>query len=835
MNEFSCRSACYLLAVFMLATALTACSITPETPSPIITATAQPTESPPDVEVVFQVSIPSETGAEGDVYLEIFNDPAGSGFDVQCHLFDTVDGDTHQLTLSLLQGTLLQYRYLLDTGQELRVEHTLAGAPVTYRRYFAKIPGEVHDIVTSWSDRPSDAPAGQLIGSVTDPYDNPLPDMLITAGGLCTFTGADGYFQLQGLPAGLHNLVVSSIHGTTLPFQQGAVIEGDSITEAQVVVRRTQTAKITFLLEEPGISVQNATIRLTGNLCETGNNFSGLYRPNSGNFNRTTELIRLDDGRYVITLILPVGFDFRYQYTMGDAFINTELDANGESATHQLIIPDSNVTITDRVSAWSSDGNQPVHFSVTVPDETPLTDTVSIQFDLDGWSSPLPMQRVEDHTWSFTLYHPLPEQKQLTYRYCRNLLCTAAPALEVNNGPAEQTIRLVDNGEMQIQDVIQSWAWLPPTGEQTSIIGSPVQPRGSAFMAGVELQTLQKEGSSEMSSAAFDNISSIGANWVVLTPSWRFTRVNPPRLEMAVGEDLFAADVEDAIQKARDYGLQIAMFPRILLDDETGAWWAGASRDGVWWDAWFSQIRAFYRNFAWLAQENGIPVLIFGDPSIAPAYPDGILPSGISSDVFSDAEERWVSIVKEMRTLYQGQVMFAADDVARASFSPEFFQMFDSLYFLVDTPLTAGNLVNQDLNDSVRTYLDTQIFPFSETVQRDVILALNYPSHPDAVKGFIETEHGCIGFDSLAASDQETRKVFGSGTSEEPMPDFTIQYKIYESFLRAVNENEQIAGLVSRGYYVPVERHDFSTSIRGKPAAALLWYWFPRFVYSEPQ
>ncbi|MEM5776439.1 MAG: hypothetical protein AAGU05_15655, partial [Anaerolineaceae bacterium] len=65
-------------------------------------------------------------------------------------------------------------------------------------------------------------------------------------------------------------------------------------------------------------------------------------------------------------------------------------------------------------------------------------------------------------------------------------------------------------------------------------------------------------------------------------------------------------------------------------------------------------------------------------------------------------------------------------------------------------------------------------------------------------------------------------------------PDFDIQYKIYESFLNAVNQNEWVMGLVSRGYYAPVERRDFSSSVRGKPASALLWYWFPRFVSSEP-
>ncbi|MFM8368960.1 MAG: hypothetical protein ACKOBD_09415, partial [Chloroflexota bacterium] len=56
------------------------------------------------------------------------------------------------------------------------------------------------------------------------------------------------------------------------------------------------------------------------------------------------------------------------------------------------------------------------------------------------------------------------------------------------------------------------------------------------------------------------------------------------------------------------------------------------------------------------------------------------------------------------------------------------------------------------------------------------------------------------------------------------------QADIYEAMLSAVNARPWISGFVSRGYYMPVTLQDKSTSIHGKPAADVLWYWYPRLL-----
>jgi hypothetical protein len=46
----------------------------------------------------------------------------------------------------------------------------------------------------------------------------------------------------------------------------------------------------------------------------------------------------------------------------------------------------------------------------------------------------------------------------------------------------------------------------------------------------------------------------------------------------------------------------------------------------------------------------------------------------------------------------------------------------------------------------------------------------------------------------------------------------------------AVNARSWVSGFVSRGFFSPVVLLDKSASIYGKPAADLLWYWFPRLL-----
>jgi hypothetical protein len=56
------------------------------------------------------------------------------------------------------------------------------------------------------------------------------------------------------------------------------------------------------------------------------------------------------------------------------------------------------------------------------------------------------------------------------------------------------------------------------------------------------------------------------------------------------------------------------------------------------------------------------------------------------------------------------------------------------------------------------------------------------------------------------------------------------QVNLYDALFNAINARSWVSGFVSRGYFQPVALLDKSASVHGKPAADLLWYWYPRLL-----
>jgi hypothetical protein len=118
--------------------------------------------------------------------------------------------------------------------------------------------------------------------------------------------------------------------------------------------------------------------------------------------------------------------------------------------------------------------------------------------------------------------------------------------------------------------------------------------------------------------------------------------------------------------------------------------------------------------------------------------------------------------------------------------------------------------------------LDTSLSPLSSTLGKPVVLALAYPSANGAASGCLpDGQGGCLPWRAFSPPNVDITSVY---------VDMQLQADIYESVLNAVNDRPWVAGFVSRGYYPPTILQDKSASVRGKPAADLLWYWYPRFL-----
>ena len=147
----------------------------------------------------------------------------------------------------------------------------------------------------------------------------------------------------------------------------------------------------------------------------------------------------------------------------------------------------------------------------------------------------------------------------------------------------------------------------------------------------------------------------------------------------------------------------------------------------------------------------------------------------------------------------------------------------DAVYLLWFAKLSdQPNPSKADLTAEAGRLLDNNVFTVQSQVNKPVILALSYPSSTYSATGCIPNgSGGCLYWTALNRPNADISTV---------NLDLQQQVDIYDAVFNAVNARTWVSGLVSRGYFLPVVLQDKSASIHGKPAADLLWYWFPRLL-----
>ena len=427
----------------------------------------------------------------------------------------------------------------------------------------------------------------------------------------------------------------------TAPTSREPALAAGSTTPADLQLQPAPLVELHFEVSVPEGTVPAVPLRLSGNLYQLGNTFATLSGGVSTLASRLPVLRLEPDGTYILDVLLPAGADVRYLYTLGDGFWNAERDADGEYNLRQIIVPESDTTIKDSILSWGAGTNGPITFDITVPANTPASDYVSIQFKpLFGWTEPIPMWSLGGNRWAFMLFSPLDNLGTLSYRFCRNDQCSAADDVRTA-GPGAAGFTVVPKPESQIiNDEVPAWTWLGDLEGQTAFPRPEVVAREPGFLAGVELATYFHPSYLALTDNTLASIQELGANWVVLSPTWSYVRQVPPVLEAVSGKDPSWMDVSTEIQAAKERGLNIALYPMPSFSVRLSDWWAAAPRDFPWWQNWFERYRAFVLNFADLAARTDASALILGGGWLSPALPNGVLPDGNPSGVPEDTISR---------------------------------------------------------------------------------------------------------------------------------------------------------------------------------------------------
>ncbi len=808
--------------LLLLTVLLTSCSAFPgwggglagPTPIPM-----PPSPPPPAGQVSFQVTPPPGTSDQAQISLILLDEVAGFPFHQREFPMVRAEDGRYQVTLTQPVGSLIRYRYR-RTLPGVAEEFTARGEAVDFRLAHITGPGVVEDVVAAWADAPYSGPTGRIVGHIRDASSGtPLPEILIAAGGMKSFTDGEGFFRLDGLPPGTHTLVAMSLDGAYRTWQQNALVATDSATPAEFSLTPAQPVTVSFEVTVPADTPLGGPLRLAGNLRALGNMFSPLDGGVRLSAARMPTLTLVDATHYILILQLYAGTDLRYAYTLGDGLWNAERSADGDFFVRQLVVPDHDLIVEDTVATWHSSELSPVTLSVAIPGNTPPEDTVSLQLSGGGWFEPLPMIRTGPLEWSFTLFGPFDLAPALGYRYCRSLQCGAADDA-ATSGPTVIGRPIAPGRSPQIiTDVIQAWQWWG--SQQPSIVVPGGLEARPGFKAGVELSAAYDPTWSSSLPQAMAGIAGGGANAVILSPVWMMKQNSPtPMIAFDPAAGPFLSDLAAWIAEAHRLGLTVGLHPRLRsasVDD--AAWWSSAPRDLAWWDVWYESYRSLVLTSARLAAASGAEELILGAPEVSPALPAGLLADGSPSGVPADAEARWRSLLAEVRSIYRGQLVFETELGRSLQPIPPFLDEIDQIHVYWHAPLGEGtNLSPAEMQAGSETWIQQALLPLAARAGKPIVLSVEYLSLDGGATACAPAPDGSCRLPSA----------FDAGAVVDPelAVDLAEQAEAYNAVLSAAYAHPEIAGFFARGYNPSVALQDKSASIHGKAAQAVLWYWF---------
>jgi hypothetical protein len=777
----------------------------------------------PMAQTTFIVTLPEPLTASETLVLALLDEVTGLSLNPTMYPMSPRDSLNYTAVLPLPLNSVVKYRYVRRSNVQI-MEDTNLGASIRYRLYSVTGPGEVHDILGDWADKVYARQTGSIQGRILNgDTGTPVPNTLVTAAGVQFLTDSAGRFDLQGLPVGVHNLVAYSLDGIYQPFQQGAAVGPGQNTAVELRLRPAAMVSVTFSVVVPANSVPGAPVRVAGNLLQLGNTFADLQGGVSTNADRMPVMNLTADGRYQTTVSLPIGAYVQYKYTLGDGFWNAEHKTGGQFVLREFIVPAQDLILQDQVESWQAGTSAPILFEVTVPPVTPPGDIIYIQFNPYGWTEPLPMWPLGNNRWAYKLYSPLNMLGSFYYRYCRNGQCGSADDTATAGDSATGRAITTSLAAQDIQDTVTAWEWYE-NPEPTTLVGAPITPRAAGFTAGVELQPSFRPNWSYYAPQALTNIQALGANQVVITPTWTYTTLTPLGFTPMPGKDPMWIDSAIMVSQARALGLNVAIFPAPNFPSTARDFWSAAPRDFLWWQTWFDHYRAFAVNYADLASQTGAQTLILGGDWLVPALPGGSLADGSPSNVPGDAELRWKTVLSEVRQHFSGNVLWALPYTkGNLPTTLTFLQDADGIYLLWSAALTGQPEASKaDLANEAGRLLDNEVSPLASLLNKPVFIAVTYPSGTGAASGCLpDGTGGCLDWSALSRPNGDIDTVALTLQS---------QADLYEAMLTAINGRAWVSGVVSRGFYPPAVLQDKSASTHGKPAADILWYWYPRML-----
>jgi len=763
-----------------------------------------------------RVTAPAGTPENAALAVVLFDEVTGNPYNSHTITLAPQGNGTWSTDLTLPAGSVLRYRYV-RTSPSFAEETTASHRAVDYRLAYFPGANEISDHIAGWTDQGYSGETGRILGRVLDSATGlPLADRLVAVAGEHTFTDGLGSFQFDQLAPGLQNILILSMDGAYQPAQQGAVVAGNSLTPAEMSLQPAAITQVTFEVTLPEGTPAELPLRLAGNLTQFGQTFYRLSGDTSTSSTAMAGLIRIDETHAILLANLYEGSDLHYKYTLGDGLWNAERDADGYFRLRQAIVtPD--LILRDTVESWYGEHQGTVHFTVTPPASTDPDALITLQLNPFSWFHPLPMQRLENGRWEFTLLNPLDFSAPVGYRYCLNFSCSNEnlPAALLEAGAGEF---LPQDTTQSFSDQVTSWGW--GLQEAVTPIAMPEISPQPSYETGLELLPGSNPGWLQQIEALSRTAAGMHSSAITFTPAWMATRTAPtPLIQFDPAFSPFRAELAAAIQLAKDNGLQTSLRPIVTAAGGMESWWQEAPRDWAWWNVWFDRYRSLVLTYAHLAAETSVDRMILGGEAF-PAFPDGILQDGSASQAPADAEARWLTLIDEVRSIYDGKIAFEFRYAPEGN-PPGFLDGTDEIMVQWNVPLTdSTSAPPAELQQNAVSHASTLVSMLSPYAGKPVLVSFAYPSVDGGASSCIAgNESACLTPDAFAN---------GSEIAGSPPVDFSEQMEALHAMMLAVYRFEEIEGVFLNNINPSAALPDKSASILGKPAQEVAAAWFTR-------
>ena len=772
-----------------------------------------------EVEVHFFVFLPVPLSDGESIVLEVVDEVTGLPYNSRVYEMVRGNDQSYSVSVSFPSGSVVKYRYL-RIGASINPEVTGGGDEVRYRMIFVNGETTTTDILQSWQGSSSTFNMGSLSGTVIDKTTQlPLADILISAAGYLTITDANGRFSIHGITPGIHNVVFYAMDGAYETYQQGASIVSGMTTSANVGLTSQTLVQVTFHLASPNDAL-GIPVYMAGNLLQLGNTFSNLNAGMSIKPKLMPLVTLQEDGSFLLTLDLYTGTDLRYKFTLGDGYWNSERDANGAFLVRQLIVPDHSVTLDLNVASWRSPGVQPVTFNITIPPENDPGDEKYIQFKTGTWTEPLPLWPLGNGNFIYILFSPLDAVNPISYRFCRNENCTQA--LDAGSLVSEAKVQPAETSQT-VQVTLEEWQnWHPITTTPTEVIAAEIPVKSNSFQTWIELSPEMTPAWQVYAPIGISTLAGKGVGTIIISPEW-FISSDLKTLTPVIGKTPIKSELMDLLGNIHTFNMETGLFPRIAPTNTVQSFWSSQEHSEDWWQVWFNSYRQFILNYARIAAEAQADWFVIGGKDVMPAFPGGVFADGSASDIPDGFDDLWLQLISEIRSIFSGDLVWATNAQISLDPLPNFLNSMDAVYITVDSPIGfSENPTLEEISYNVQVVINSQVYDVYESTQKPIIVGLAYPSVTGASSGCSLLDYECSN-DGIFLNDEVAE--FSVNLDEQVL--------IYNATLSILADQEWINGIAIKGYDPTIIKLDGTSSITGKPAFDVIWYWFSGLMPDE--